>query len=73
MWKSWADIHSLYRIGAIISKECPTETIDGMASYEFVELLIVGKTDPNKINENLKRFGFYLRKIVSGAINSAFF
>jgi hypothetical protein len=60
MWKSWADIHSLYRIGAILSKHCPTGVIDWVVSYESAELLIAGKTDLAKVNENLKRFGFHL-------------
>lgn len=60
MWKSWADIDSLYSIGAILSKHCQAGIIDWLETYESAELLIMGKTDPVKITENLNRFGFYI-------------
>ena len=58
MWKTWADIDSLYRIGSILSKHCPAGAIDWVETYESAELLISGKTDPVKITENLRLFGF---------------
>lgn len=58
MWKTWADIDSLYRIGSILSKHCPKGKIDWLETYESTEMLLGRKTDLVAIKQNLKKYGF---------------
>lgn len=61
-WKNWADIESLYRIGTILSKHCPTGTIDWVETFESAELMHGTTLDaqPHKIKEKLVKYGFQL-------------
>ena len=58
MWKNWADIESLYRIGAILSRCCPPGTIDWVETFESAEMLLGTKADPAMISLKLGKYGF---------------
>jgi hypothetical protein len=62
MWKNWADIHSLYRIGAILSKHCPAGIIDWVETFESAELMhgTTADADPLRIKEKMVKYGFRL-------------
>jgi hypothetical protein len=62
MWKNWADIHSLYRIGAILSQHCPAGTIDWVETFESAELMHGTSADANpmRIKDKLEKYGFRL-------------
>jgi hypothetical protein len=60
MFKTWADIDSLYRIGAILSKQCSRSDIDWVKTFELVEwhFDIKLSENPNVIKVKLDQYGF---------------
>ncbi|MEY3498673.1 MAG: hypothetical protein RL308_342 [Bacteroidota bacterium] len=62
MGKTWADIDSLYRIGAILSKYSKDSKVDWLKTFQMVELLRGDEPRKNAvyIEEKLKQYKFVL-------------
>jgi hypothetical protein len=58
MWKNWADIDSLYRIGKILSKHCAVGEINWIKTFESAEMLLGTKADPAMISLKFGKYGF---------------
>jgi hypothetical protein len=60
MFKPWADIDSLYRVGAILSKHCTKSGIDWVKTFESAEWYFNAKSSESRVKEKHHQYGFTL-------------
>lgn len=62
MFKTWADIDSLYRLGAILSKHCTKSDVDWVKTFESAEwhFELKSSESPNGIKMKLVQYKFTL-------------
>ncbi len=62
MGKTWADLDSLYRIGAILSKHSKDSEVDWVETFQMVELMRGHESNKNAVfvKEKLTKYKFVL-------------